>query len=213
MSQVIDLYEDSSDDNGESSTAASAPSLPLSRKRLREKEESSNDDPPRSENGTGGKTAIGSAEFAVDLEIADAAEVSISPHKKRRGVTNGEQSAKSDAAGKSAQAGGWENNFRALCEYHQSKGHCQDPEDDELLKWVFSQRCEYRRMVEGEDSILSPERVKALAGIGFIESPFLGGSWSYEKCTKWKEGCSRKEKCTKWKEGCSRKMCALDKEV
>jgi hypothetical protein len=125
MSQVIDLCEDSSDDNGESPNTASLPSLPLSRKRRRDKEESSNDAHPRN-----------------------------------------------DGAGKSAHAGGWEKNFKALCEYHQSKGHsdfrCPDPEYVELSNWVFSQRGEYKRMVEGEDSIMSPERVKTLEGIGFV---------------------------------------------
>jgi hypothetical protein len=88
MSQVIDLCEDSRDDdndNGEWPNTASIPSLPLSRKRCRDKEELSNDAHSRYENGLGNKTGTGSAEFVVDLELADEVEVSLLPHKKRRG--------------------------------------------------------------------------------------------------------------------------------
>jgi hypothetical protein len=70
------------------------------------------------------------------------------------------------------QSGDWAKKFMELCEYRQSKGQCifrcQDPEYAELSKWVFSQRREYRRMVGGKDSILTPERVKTLEGIGFV---------------------------------------------
>jgi hypothetical protein len=70
------------------------------------------------------------------------------------------------------QAGDWTKKYKELCEYRQSKGLCificQDPEYAELSKWVFSQRLEYRRMVGGKYSILTPERVKALEGIGFV---------------------------------------------
>ncbi len=76
MSQVVDLCEDS-DDNGEPPNTAPFPSLPLSGKRPRDKEES--------EDSPGKKTAKGSAKFVVDLELAD--QVEISPHtNKRRAV-------------------------------------------------------------------------------------------------------------------------------
>jgi hypothetical protein len=102
MSQVIDLCRDG-DDNGERPNTAPNPSLPLSRKRFRDKEDSSNDAHPCSENGPGKKTATGSAEFVVDLELADEFEVSVLPHKKRRGLIEKERSVKNDAAGKCAQ--------------------------------------------------------------------------------------------------------------
>jgi hypothetical protein len=79
MSQKIDLCEDS-DDNGERPNTASAPSLPLSGKR------------PRDRNTTG------STAFGVDLKLADEMEISVSRHKKRRGVMRGERRAKKDAA-------------------------------------------------------------------------------------------------------------------
>jgi hypothetical protein len=98
MSQVIDLCEDS-DDNEERPNAASLPSLPLSFKRPRDKEKSSNDTFLRN-NGPVNKTAKGSAEFVVDLELANDAE--ISHHKKRRVVVRRISSAKNDAAGNCA---------------------------------------------------------------------------------------------------------------
>jgi hypothetical protein len=101
MSRVIDLCEDS-DDNGEWPNTASVPSLPLSRKRPRDKEELSNDASlSRNENGPGNNTATGSAEFVVDLELADKVEVS--PHRKRRGDVKCQRTAKNVAAGKCAQ--------------------------------------------------------------------------------------------------------------
>jgi hypothetical protein len=64
------------------------PSLPLlipPRKRPRDdNEESSNDAYHGRENGPGKKSATGSAEFVVDLEIADEVEVSVSPHNRKR---------------------------------------------------------------------------------------------------------------------------------
>jgi hypothetical protein len=108
MSQVIDLYEDSDDDNGECPNTASVPPLPLSLKRRRENEESSNDTRPHSENGTGDKTVTGSAEFVFDLELADEGEV-ISPHEKRRATGDcaqnlkGSHATEKDVGGEDAQ--------------------------------------------------------------------------------------------------------------
>jgi hypothetical protein len=101
MSQVIDLREDSdSDGDGEwrnSTNTASVPSLPLSRKRPRDNEELFNDAHPRSEIGPGNKTATGSADFVVDLELADEVK------RKRRGIVKSARSVKNDAAGEFAQ--------------------------------------------------------------------------------------------------------------
>jgi hypothetical protein len=104
MSQVIDLCE-GSDDNGEwpNANTASVPSLPLSRKRPRDKEELSNDIHPRKNgNDPVNKTATGSAEFIDDLELAN--EVQVMPHRKRRGVdVRSERSGKNAVAGSYAQ--------------------------------------------------------------------------------------------------------------
>jgi hypothetical protein len=88
MSQVIDLCEDS-DDNGEQPMTASVPSLPLSGKRPRNKEESSNYAHLRNKNGPRDK-------FEDEVEVSPN-------NKKRRGVVKSERNAKNDAAGKGAQ--------------------------------------------------------------------------------------------------------------
>jgi hypothetical protein len=90
MSQAIHLCEDS-DDNGEwpNTNAASAPPLVISRKRPRGKEESSNNEAySRYENSPGNKNATGSAEFVVDLELADEVEVSVSTNQRKRRAKN-----------------------------------------------------------------------------------------------------------------------------
>jgi hypothetical protein len=69
MSQVIDLCSDS-DSDGERPNSASVPSLLLSRKRTRDKEETLN---------------ANDAEFVVDVELADGVEIVSHYHKKRRG--------------------------------------------------------------------------------------------------------------------------------
>jgi hypothetical protein len=99
MSQAINLCEDS-DDNGEwpSTNTASVPPLLLSRKRLRDEEESSKDTYLRSDNGPGDKTVTGSVEFIIDLELADRVEV-VSPNQKRRVVVRRKRSLKTGAAG------------------------------------------------------------------------------------------------------------------
>jgi hypothetical protein len=68
---------------------ASVASLPRTRKRLRNTEEYWN--------GPVKKTVTGSVAFAVDLELADEGEISVAPHRKRRGVVRIERSAKNDA--------------------------------------------------------------------------------------------------------------------
>jgi hypothetical protein len=102
MSQVIDLCEGGSagdNNNGEwpNKNAVSVPSLPRPRKRLRDTEEYWN--------GPVQKSATGCwAEFVVDLDLAaEEVEISVSPHKKRRGLKKGERSAMNEAAGKCAQ--------------------------------------------------------------------------------------------------------------
>jgi hypothetical protein len=95
MSQEIDLCEDS-DDNGERpNTAFVFRSLPLSRKRPR--------DHPRNETSPADRNTTGSTAFGVDLKLADEMEISVSRHKRRRGVMRGERRAKKDAAGECSQ--------------------------------------------------------------------------------------------------------------
>jgi hypothetical protein len=71
-----------------STNAASIPPLPLSRKRARDKEESSKDDAHhfRNENDPGNQPAKGSADFVVHMKLAGKVAVSVSAHKERRGA-------------------------------------------------------------------------------------------------------------------------------
>jgi hypothetical protein len=123
MSRVIDFRDDG--DDRDWPNAASVPSLPITRKRLRDEKESSKDARPRSENGPKKKTALGSAaEVVADLEREDDVEVAprrnkrrgitseptakkeveVAPRRnQRRGVRRSESIAKTYAAGKCAQ--------------------------------------------------------------------------------------------------------------
>jgi hypothetical protein len=150
MSQVLDFCKDGYD-NGQWPNTASVPSLPVSRKRFRDNEESFNDVHPRNNNGPGKKTTTGSAEFVVNPEYeSDGSFEEAVPY----------------------QTGYWAKKFKELCGYRKKKGHCifrcHDPEYVELSKWVFSQCNEYRRMEWRKDTFLTPGRIKALEGIGFV---------------------------------------------
>jgi hypothetical protein len=102
MSQVIDVCEDSDDNEERPNSASSFQSILLSGKRAWDKTvESSKGSPPRNWNGPEKKNATGSAEFCVDLKLAD--EVEESPQKKRRGAVSSIPSSKNDAEGKCAQ--------------------------------------------------------------------------------------------------------------
>jgi hypothetical protein len=102
--QVVNLCEDSDGfDNAEllNTNAASVSLLLLSRKRPRNKEESSSKHAhhPRNKNDPRNTAAAGSADFVVDLELADEVEVPVSAHKRRKRRTV----VKNDAVGKYAQ--------------------------------------------------------------------------------------------------------------
>jgi hypothetical protein len=142
-------------------------SLPVSRKRSRDKEESSNDAHPRNKNDTRNKTATGSAEFVVDLELADEVEV-VSPRKKRRAARS-ERSGK--ASGQQLKITAWEDRLSELADYHKIHGHCNVPrnysEKSKLGKWVANQRSYYRLQVKGKASSLTLSRIQELESIGF----------------------------------------------
>jgi hypothetical protein len=99
-----------SDDNGEWSNknAASVPSLslsrkrslPLSKKRLRDKEESFHDAHPRNENGRVLAFVVAGSSHTSNFR---GMEVEVPTHKKRRGAVRSKASGKNDAAGKCAQ--------------------------------------------------------------------------------------------------------------
>jgi hypothetical protein len=146
---------------------ASVPSLPLSRKRTlpisrkrpREKEGSFNDTNPRIENGPENKTAKGSAEFIVDLlELADEVETSV---QQWRDSTR-------------------EDRLSELADYRKIHGHCNVPkncsENSKLAYWVGTQKTQYRFHREGKRSSLTLSRIQELEGLGF-EWRSHGATW------------------------------------
>jgi hypothetical protein len=79
------------------------------------------------------------------------------------------------------QAGQWSEKFEELCEYRHKMGHCLVPhtygENLPLARWVKRQRYQYKLMVEGKQSTMTEERVKALEDIGFVWDS-QGAAWA-----------------------------------
>ena len=67
--------------------------------------------------------------------------------------------------------GTWNEQFQQLCEYNVQFGHCIVPQkysaNPKLGWWVSNQRVNYRFDQEGKPSCMTPERIRALNGIGF----------------------------------------------
>jgi hypothetical protein len=194
MSEVIDLYEGDSDDNGEWPNTASVRKRLLPLKRPRDKEASSNAFFLRNENGPRDETATGSAEFGADLEFADEVEVSVSPHKKRRGgvmkskrsAENGagveatgedignegsEETSREDGSGQQWRVSAWEDRLSELASYRKLHGHCNVPlsygENPQLAKWVANQRTKYILRVKGKTSPMTLSRIQKLESLDF----------------------------------------------
>jgi hypothetical protein len=188
MSQVFDLCEAGSDDNGDWPNTALVPPLPLSRKRLRDKEVSSEHAHPRNENGSGNKTATGGwAEFVFDLELAD--DVEVSPHKNHWRMVGGKCSILTTERVKALEGSGflgslsrssWDDRLRELADYRKIHGHCNVSnscrEDPKLANWVRTQRTQYKLHVEGKASHMTLSRIQELEIMGF-EWGVCNASW------------------------------------
>jgi hypothetical protein len=165
----------------------------LSIKRPRDKEEVSNDSYRRNMNGPVKKNATGSAEFVVDLELADEAEV-VLPNIKRRGALRSKRSGKNDAAESGAETleevedrlsefarikasrrhtrySKWRDRFNELAEYHKEHGNCNVPrrysENIKLAQWVQAQRSTYWLYLDGKKSPMTTFRTRKLKSLGF----------------------------------------------
>ena len=72
----------------------------------------------------------------------------------------------------------WCDFFRQLCEYKMQFGDCivsrQTSDNRKLGRWVSEQRTQYRKHTQGTPNTITPERIRALDGIGFN----WGSSWS-----------------------------------
>jgi hypothetical protein len=65
----------------------------------------------------------------------------------------------------------WTNRFEELKGFQKEHGHCRVPqcfpENEALGLWVTEQRAQHRRLLAGEMSSMTQERVKMLTSIGF----------------------------------------------
>jgi hypothetical protein len=166
MSRVIDLCEDS-DDNGESwsNTAAYVPSLPLSKKRPRDKEELSNDDHPRSGKGPR-KCKITTGFTDEDADCKDSEQTS----RDDDGSANTYSQQLSPSSGRQYNVSAWEDRLIELAAYREIHGHCNVPRTSEnfkLGKFVANQRRNYRLYRDGKTSSMTSLRIQELESIGF----------------------------------------------
>jgi hypothetical protein len=70
----------------------------------------------------------------------------------------------------------WEDRMSALADYHTIHGHCNVPQgyNAKLIKWVATQRRNYRLQVKGKESQMTLPRFRALESLGFEWKPFIG---------------------------------------
>lgn len=107
----------------------------------------------------------------------------INPKKRAREEDPGSSSSNEEARERRFrpyQAGQWAEKFEELCEYRKNHGHCLVPhtynDNLALARWVKRQRYQYKLMMEGKASTMTPERVKALEEIGFVWDS-QGAAW------------------------------------
>jgi hypothetical protein len=66
----------------------------------------------------------------------------------------------------------WQVKFEKLVEFRNNEGHCRVPhnwnEDLGLAQWCKRQRYQYKLLVEGKKSSMTPDRKNALDELGFI---------------------------------------------
>jgi len=69
----------------------------------------------------------------------------------------------------------WKDRYEELLLYKEKNGNCLVPKsyspNPSLAHWVENQRKEYRRMIAGQKSSMTSEKVSALEGIGFVWNP------------------------------------------
>merc|ERR1719148_395596 len=86
----------------------------------------------------------------------------------------------------------WETRYEELVEYKRLNGDCNVPQlykaNPQLGKWVKYQRTLYKRLVRGEQSVLSEEQKKKLEDAGFVLQVVLSVPWEtrYEELVEYK---------------------------
>lgn len=67
--------------------------------------------------------------------------------------------------------GVWQQRFAELCEFQAAHGHCYVPNNHPTLgNWVSNQRQNYRFLLRGQNSTITPARLQALESIGFLDT-------------------------------------------
>lgn len=118
---------------------------------------------------------------------AASAPATVTPTKKRSrdydeesDSEDGESEASRARRFRPYQAGQWSEKFSELCDYKDKMGHCLVPhtfhENLALARWVKRQRYQYKLMMDGKASTMTPDRVKALEDIGFVWDS-QGAAW------------------------------------
>jgi hypothetical protein len=130
-------------------------------------------------------------EYVADVNVSGAVPSAISPKKRVRDdhsqFLDEDEDDCEDGSDKDGrrfrpyQAGQWAEKFEELCHYRQENGHCLVPHtygaNLALARWVKRQRYQYKLMVEGKQSTMTPERVTALEDIGFVWDS-QGAAWA-----------------------------------
>ncbi|GFH61993.1 hypothetical protein CTEN210_18469 [Chaetoceros tenuissimus] len=76
----------------------------------------------------------------------------------------------------------WNKRFEQLKKYKAKHGHCNVPKqyhaNKTLAVWVYTQRQQYKKLLEGLKTCMTNERVRILEGIGFEWAP-MKDTWNH----------------------------------
>jgi hypothetical protein len=64
----------------------------------------------------------------------------------------------------------WNQRFREACSFRARHGHFHVPLKEDLGIWIHNQKCNYRALLQGKPSQLTPDRLAALTSIGFFDA-------------------------------------------
>lgn len=93
----------------------------------------------------------------------------------------------------------WDQRYKELIEYKNEHGHCNVPLkfelNQQLGRWVFNQRYQYRVLQQGKKSLMTMERIAQLNEIGFLwDARYLKGGNSENWDQRYKELIDYKQK-------------------
>lgn len=103
----------------------------------------------------------------------------------------------------------WNRHFQEMCEYKETHGNCLVPkqytENRALASWVYNQRFQYKKKLEGQDVPLDDQRIKKLNEIGFCWKAKSDEEWRVSDRVRRRENSqdgweSKYERLVKFKE-------------